>query len=260
MQAVDQLQQGIVEHPWRAGLYAFMVCVVVFALVLGLDRLLRPDSFPVKRVSFEGEFQNVQEQALSAAVVDSARGNFFLLNLDTIRARAVQTPWVHQVTVRRQWPDGIHIRFTEQELVARWGTQAWVNQHGETVHLRGAPGVEGLPRLSGPEGTSARMLEHYRRLEALLAPAGLRISALTLTPRHSWLVALSNGMSLVLGREEPEPKIERFVRMYPTVVAPQQARIKRIDLRYTNGFAVEWDGRLAPPRAAEPIATGVKEG
>ena len=259
MQAIEQLQQGILEHPWRAGLYAFTAVVAVFALVMAVDLVLRPTSFPVKHVSFEGEFNHVDEQALTAAVVERVRGNFLLVDLDAVRERAAQTPWVHQVTVRRVWPDGIHVAFTEQQLVARWGAQAWVNAQGEAVQLRGESGPAGLPRLNGPDGMSARVLEHYQKLSTLLAPLGLQIMTLTLSARHSWALELSNKLVLTLGREEPEPRIERFVRMYPAVAASQMRRLRRVDLRYTNGFAVEWEGAAAVTPGTS-ITTGSIEG
>jgi cell division protein FtsQ len=106
---------------------------------------------------------------------------------------------------------------------------------------------------------SGRVLEHYQQLAALLAPVGLQITTLTLTPRHSWRIELDNRLVLTLGREAPEPKLERFVRMIPVVAASQSRRMRRIDLRYTNGFAVEWEGpAVVLPGTA--ITTGSIEG
>jgi len=260
MRTIEQFQQSVLEHPWRAGLYAFTAVVASFALVLTADMVLRPTSFPVKQMSFEGEFRHVDEHALTAAVVEHVRGNFLLVDLDTVRKHAARTPWVHRVSVQRLWPDGIHIRFTEQALVARWGSQAWVNNEGEVVQLRSKDGPAGLPRLHGPDGMSARVLDHYQKLSALFAPVGIQIESLMLTARHSWQIGLSNGLTLTLGREEPEHKVERFVRMYPAVVASQSRRPRRIDLRYTNGFAVEWGGGTAAAAPGISITTGSIEG
>src|SRR4030067_1185282 len=121
MPSFEALQQHIVERPWRAGLYAFGVLALATLVLLTADTVLRPESFAVRSLSFEGEFRHVDQQALTTAVMDSVRGNFFLLDLDAIRERARAVPWVHEVTVRRRWPDGVHIRFGEQQLVARWG-------------------------------------------------------------------------------------------------------------------------------------------
>jgi cell division protein FtsQ len=260
MPALDVLRQRIAERPWRAGLYAFGTLAVATLVLLGTDTVLRPESFAVRNLSFEGEFRHVEQQALTAAVMDSVRGNFFLLDLDAIRERARKVPWVYEVTVRRRWPDGVHIRFSEQQLVARWGKSGWVNAQGEYVNLQGREGQDGLPLLAGPQGMQARVLEHYRNLNAILRPVALQVTALTLTDRHAWNIVLQNGLVLTLGREEPEPKVERFARVYPRALAAQVARAKRIDLRYTNGFSVEWANRSGAPRASEITATGLNEG
>lgn len=259
MPAFETLQQHLVERPWRAGLYAFVVLVFATLVLLAVDTLLRPESFAVRSLSFEGEFRQVDQQALKAAVIQSVRGNFYLLNLDEIRERARTVPWVHDVTVRRHWPDGVHIRFSEQRLVARWGKNGWVNAQGEYVNLQGREGPAGLPRLVGPEGLQERVLEHYRRLNEILAPAQLQVAALTLTDRHSWNIVLHNGLVLTLGREAPEQKVERFARIYPRTLSAQAARAKRVDLRYTNGFSVEWANRSGAPRTSEIMATGLNE-
>ena len=260
MATFESLQQRIAGRPWHAGLYAFGVLALATFVLLVVDYVLRPESFPVRNMSFEGEFQQVDQQALAAAVVDSVRGNFFLLNLDAVRERARRVPWVHDVTVRRRWPDGVHIQFSEQQLAARWGKSGWVNVQGEYVDLRGQEGPLDLPLFSGPQGMQARLLEHYQKLNEILAPAQLQISALTLTDRHSWNIVLHNGLMLTLGREAPEAKVERFARVYPQALAAQVARAKRVDLRYTNGFSVEWTNRSGAPRTGEIMATGLNEG
>jgi cell division protein FtsQ len=260
MPSFEAFQQHIVERPWRAGLYAFGALAFVTTVMLAADTVLRPESFAVRSLSFEGEFRQVDQKALTAAVMDSVRGNFFLLDLDAIRERARTVPWVHEVTVRRRWPDGVHIQFCEQQLVARWGKSGWVNAQGEYVNLRGREGPAGLPLLTGPEGLQARVLEHYRKLNEILAPAELQVASLTLTDRHSWNILLQNGLVLTLGREEPEPKVERFARIYPRALAAQVTRAKRVDLRYTNGFSVEWVPRTGTPREMEIMATGLIEG
>ena len=260
MPSFEALQQHLVERPVRAGLYAFGLLTLATLVLLATDTVLRPESFAVRQLSFEGEFQNVDQQVLTAAVMNSVRGNFFLLDLDAIRERARTVPWVHVVTVRRTWPDGVHIRLSEQQLVARWGQSGWVNAQGDHVDLQGREGPPGLPLLTGPDGLQQRVLEHYRRLNDILAPVQLQVTALTLTDRHSWNIVLHTGLVLTLGREEPETKVERFARAYPRALAAHAGRAKRVDLRYTNGFSVEWAHRTGTPRASEIMETGLNEG
>lgn len=261
MAALETLRHNIAEHPLRAGLVAFGALAALGTALFAVDYVLRAETFPVRDVSLEGEFRHVDERALAAAVVEAARGNFLLLDLDAVRQRAQTVPWVHEVTVRRRWPDGVHVRFTEQHLVAGWAAGGWVNARGEHVDLRGQAGPEGLPVLSGPAGHEAQLLEHYQRLDEILAPAGLRLARLTLTERHSWNMLLDNGLTLTLGREAPEAKVARFTRAWPYTLAMQAGRVRRVDLRYTNGFAVEWSNRAGGAGTTGGlIAAGLKEG
>lgn len=260
MPSLEAVQQSIAERPWRAGVLAFGTVLASAVVLFSVDYVLRPQSFPVRSVSFAGEFKHVDEKALAVAVMDSVRGNFFLLNLDAVRERARSVPWVYDATVRRLWPDGVQIAFSEQQLAARWGQVGWVNVQGDYVDLKGQPGPDGLPQLAGPEGMQDRLLEHYRQLSQILAPANLHVASLTLTPRHSWNMVLDNGLTLTLGREEPEPKVARFARVYPQALAAQAAKIRCVDLRYTNGFSVEWANPANAPRASEIVVTGSKEG
>ena len=260
MTSLDAVQQSIAERPWHAAALVFGTLLAVAVLLFSVDYVLRPQSFPVRSVSFAGEFKHVDEKALAAAVMSSVRGNFFLLDLDAVRERARSVPWVYDVTVRRLWPDGVQVAFSEQQLVARWGQTGWVNVQGDYVDLKGQPGPDGLPLLAGPEGMQDRVLDHYRQLSGILAPEKLQVASLTLTPRHSWSIVLDNGIALTLGREEPEAKVARFARVYPQALAAQAARIRRVDLRYTNGFAVQWVNPANAPHAPEIVVTGSKEG
>lgn len=229
------------DHPLKTVLLAVVMLGVTLGAVAGLDYLLRADTFPVRNVSFEGDFKRVQQRLLAEAVAERASGNFFSLDLEAVRKRAEAVPWVHRVTVRRRWPDGVHIQFTEQQLVARWGESAWVNGDGEVVELSGQAGPEGLLRLSGPPGTHAEVLAQWRRLEPVARTHALGVARLRLTPRYTWEIELSNGLRLLAGRGAPYDHFARFMEIYRQAMAGRAAHIGHVDLRYTNGFAVEWN-------------------
>src|SRR4030065_728432 len=91
-----------------------------------------------------------------------------------VKARVEALPWVYTASVRRQWPQDVHVRFTEQQLAARWGDGAFLNQAGDVVRVAlNDPSAE-LPRLEGPEGTGPQVLEHYKKLGQILAVGGLQ--------------------------------------------------------------------------------------
>lgn len=230
------------DPSFKAGLIMLWALLFLVAAALTLDWLLRADKFLTENVEFEGRFEHVNKQQLVESVKNHVRGNFFVLDLDAIKAKVESLPWVYRASVRRKWPRDLHIHFSEQRFVARWGHDGWLNDVGELVKL-GDLSIE-LPRLSGPEGTHALVLARYQIINDILEPINLQPIAVTLTSRRTWRVQLNNGVVLILERHDPDTKVERFARVYKRVLAHYADRVRQVDLRYTNGFSVEW---IDPP-------------
>lgn len=256
---------------FKAAVLLFSLLSVLLVLAFGADWLLRTDHFPVRNVRFEGEFKHVTQQELQTAVMNVVRGNFFLLNLEAVKARVESLPWVYRASVRRQWPQDVHVQFTEQQLAARWGNSAYLNQAGDVMRVTLSDPSAELPQFEGPNGAGAQVLDHYKKLGQILAVVGLKLENITLTPRRVWRLVVSNGdtggripgatMIIVLDRDQPEYKLERFARVYAQALKHQGAKISQIDLRYTNGFAVQQAGAQAAGHRdtsghADAIGTG----
>ncbi|MEK7735404.1 MAG: FtsQ-type POTRA domain-containing protein [Pseudomonadota bacterium] len=222
------------------------------ALLATVDRLLAPAALPLQHVRFEGEFRRVSENELGQAVLPAVGRNFLLLDLDAVKQRVQSLPWVYRASVRRAWPRDLHVEFLEQQIVARWGERDWVNHAGEAVTL---PRVTDLPKdmpwLHGPDGTSTEVLSLYQQLAPIFAAQGLLLERLLLTPRRSWQLAVLDGrtgsrFTLLLDRIETARKAERFARSYAQALAARAAEIRQVDLRYANGFAVQWRNTIQP--------------
>lgn len=244
---------------FQAALITFTALLVLLAVLFGTDWLLRADSFPVRNVRFEGEFRHVTQAELNAAVKDVVRSNFLTVDLDAVKAEVEGVAWVQSASVRRYWPRDVYVQFTEQRPVARWGADAWLNDRGQVVRVQADDLPSDALQLSGPDGTGEQVLNEYRALQPILAAAKLDIRALALSSRRTWHIDLTNGLVLVLDRDSPERKVERFVRAYTRSLASQVGAIRQVDLRYTNGFAVQWAGARSmpaelPTRDAKPVA------
>lgn len=250
---VEHIVQLGKQPPVRRTLVWFTVFASIVVSLLVIDWVLRADTLPVQEISFEGEFEKVTRAELEAAVIGRVNGNYLMMNLQDIKKSLEAIPWVYEASVRRKWPSGIYVSFIEQDIVARWGKAAWLNRFGDEVYLgRKSSSLELLPYLAGPKGTNVTVLETYNYFNALAEEAGMKLTALVYGKRRNWEMRMDNGITVVLGRQQPVNYLERFIRVYPHVLANRASIISRVDLRYTNGFAVAW----AP--AADKVSVRMK--
>ncbi|MCK7580247.1 MAG: hypothetical protein MZV65_34460 [Chromatiales bacterium] len=161
-----------------------------------------------------------------------------------------------EVTVRRRGRTAVHVRFSEQQLRGALGRRRLAQcAAASRLTSTAQPGPAGLPLLAGPDRTARpQVLEHYRRAERDPgAGRRCRWRALTLDRRGTpGACELDNGLAL-----DARPRRARgqgwraSSRAWPrTARRARPARRRRVDLRYTNGFAVEWSSRAGARAAA----------
>lgn len=221
---------------------SIMAAGLVLAGILGWlwSVLSDPRTLPFKAVQVDGSFKHVAANAVRDAAAPYLAGNFFTVDVDEVQ-RAVQAlPWVRYAEVRRRWPDTVQIVVTEQAALAQWGADALVNDAGEVFQPPRASFPEALPVMQGPEGSGPLVTRTYREMSQILAPLQVSLARLVLDDRRAWQLELDNGMQVMLGRGEPHARLLRFARFYHRALQGQEAAVERVDLRYSNGFAVRW--------------------
>lgn len=238
-----------VRRPWGLWLVATFV-VADLLLILGFAgaRLLDPETLPIREVFIEGEFRQLKPRALEALVEREVRGGFFTVRVAEVQHGLRRDPWVKAASVSREWPDGLRVTVYEERAVARFGARGLLNPEGVLFDPPAASYPPGLPLLEGPEGSEAQILARYRSLTELLGKAGLEARGLARDARGSWRFALTDGPVVLVGREDFEPRVRRFLANYPRIACAGRGVVARVDLRHTNGFAVSFAPNAAPRR------------
>ena len=77
-----------------------------------------------------------------------------------------------------------------------------------------------------------------------------------LDERGAWELAISDGLRVKLGRQAVNERLERFIALASPMVAKRLAEISYVDMRYTNGFSVGWNGRSSLAVAPTEVAEG----
>lgn len=220
---------------------ALLLMVVLLAGEWTAMRVTDPQTMQVKSVQVEGVFRHVQPAEVKQIAASFSERGFLGFDVERLRTAIEGLPWVRKAVVKRVWPDVLQITLEEQTAVARWGVTGLVNSDGELFFPEPDPSLRELVTLHGPDGNGAVVLARYRSVDRLLKEHDLRVVRLEQDERRAWMVTLSSGMKLLLGRKESEARLARFIQLYPKVLVMWEKAIDEIDLRYTNGFAVRWD-------------------
>ena len=156
--------------------------------------------------------------------------------------------------MRKQWPDVLFVKVVEHRPFAWWGEERLLSERGRIFPSKGVVVPKALPHFDGPESRSADLVALYNESRAMFAAEGLDVRALRIDARGSWSMTLSNGAELLIGRDDARLRLSRFARLLPQL-SWKGRPLGRADLRYTNGFALRWQG----PSPGSTEATQVQD-
>lgn len=224
---------------------SLLVALVAAALPLAQ----RLDDHTVNSVRVAGEFRHVSRDTLERVVADQITKGFFEVDVEAVRNASRALPWVREASVRRVWPDALHVAIVEREPVARWNDDALMEADGALFRPAGrAKGLD-LPKLYGPAESEREVLAAHGRFRAALGPLGGGMESLRLLDRGGWQLLLANGTTLVLAEGQDAATLKRFARAASREIAEHLDRIEQVDLRYAGGFAVRL--RKVPDEGSE---------
>ena len=221
-----------------------MVVAIFVALVTGWQ-FIKPEFnglMPIENVRIESAFKNLPLIALRQQVLSVLSGGYFTVDIDAIRNRLLELPWVEDVSVRRQWPSGLHIRVVEKRAVAFWGKESLLSDRGELFMPVSVDRDQQLPQLEGPEGFHQKVWAFLQEINRNIKSMDVEVKRLALDERRAWELNISNNnfnkdIEIRLGRTNIEHRLARFVHIFSNSTA-ELGEIGFIDLRYPNGFAI----------------------
>lgn len=236
----------------RIAAWVLAIALVALPVVAVVNGWVGAERWPLTRLRVHGELKRVDAAQLRAAVLPHAQRGFFAVRLQDAQDAVQKLPWVEHAEVRKRWPDVLEINIVEHRPFARWGKDRLLSESGRLFPLPAGLPVAGLPQLGGPDSRAQEVVALYNESKQLFAPLGLDVRALAMDARGSWSLELGNGAEVVVGRADARPRLVRFARMLPQLLARHPQPLKRADLRYTNGFALSWgDAPSAAPQSTQ---------
>lgn len=225
---------------WYRFILLFIMAGLMSLLYWGWCYLRKPTTLPFHQVRLIYPLQHIDTKQISQLAWDHIEGGFFSLNVEELKKALQHQPWITQVSIRREWPDTLALSIQEKHPEARWGALGVLSSEGEVFYPTPKSIPNDLPTIIAPERQRKKILTNFQKLSDDLQLLGLGVKILTVTPRGIYQLTLSNGIPVMIGRDNVLQRFRRFVDLYSQVIAGKEREVINVDLRYPNGFAVQW--------------------
>ena len=213
---------------------------LLLPLLLGGIYLNQSDEvLPIRSIQLQGDFEYLDQRELEATLRDYIGQGFFSLDIHQLRQALKANSWAESVSVRRVWPDKLRVVIREKKPVARWDDENLLSDTAK-VFRAASKDFPQLPLVHADNHSPAWVLRQFHRLNARFEAVDERLVSLRVDSRGALDVELINGLQIKLGRDDIDHKVDRLVRIYQQQILPRREQIRRLDLRYSNGFAVAW--------------------
>lgn len=194
-----------------------------------------------------GVASKAEQQQVIGYVKPIIQKNYFTSDLEQIRDRTLEISWVDHVVISRAWPNAIRIRIIPHHAIARWGTGRLLSDDGDVFTEAVPQQHNNLPLLHGPTSQAQLMMRRYNEINQLFQPLNIHLKELYLTERMTWFMQFDSGLRVIVDQDQTMSKLQRLSRLAAQDLRPVWSQMTTIDLRYRNGFAIQWKGN--PPVA-----------
>lgn len=238
------------------GIVAVLTIVVVVFIIaqMTINHFRNPGRFPIRTVVVEGAYQYTGQGQLKNRVMSQASRGFFNLDIATIQKEVEGLPWVEKAYVRRVWPESINVLIEEHTPVARWGRDGLVSDKfklffpprmAESQDALLNDMVSDLPVLHSPARRHAALLKLHEQTQPLFKAIEAPLVGIKEDERRSVTLMLDGDVQVIIGHRLIAERIERFADIFRAYVAPVYDDVARVDMRYTNGFAMARKSELS---------------
>jgi len=226
---------------------SFSVLVIsagIYAIYQGMNQ-------PLENVHFNARFERINTLDIEKVLANYKHEKLMSIDLDNLHNELESIAWVDRVSVKRKFPAALMVELSEHVAAARWGKNGLLNTRGELILKDARFLPPELPQLEGPDGTEWQVAQQYLELRKTVLSYGLNINYLGMDARGAWSFELSSGVKVKIGREATDLRFYRFSnRVLPLLFELTQIA-SAVDMRYSNGFAVQWQEPQTIPENSE---------
>lgn len=224
-----------------------MSVLIVFASVsyMGLYGINQWSKiWPVKKVILKGDNFFLNQQDIVELVKQNSVNGMLTIDINYLQWLVKNNEWVNSVNVRKLWPDTLVFNIQEHQPVVRFN-EFVLTQQGTRIEL--TDGLSEIKHLDKIElvginqltkGDDFLIWKEFELMKQEFNLIGLTLVQLNVDSIRSWSLLFKNKMQVIIGKKERRKKLKQLNDVYAFI--ENRHKIKKIDLRYHNGFSVEW--------------------
>lgn len=228
---------GNVKSAW-----VFIGALVVLLSAATYSLSFFKSEMPIEHVTVKGDFYQIDKKELETTLAPLVGANYLDVDLKKIKENLMSFSWVQSVEVRKIWPASLEVSVIENQAIATWGEDGFVNQFGkvfkpETVNKEF---LIGIPDLNGLDKQSDLVLSTYVELSELSRRSGLKIIQFSLVANNYWQLKFDQGSEILLAKGREFQSLNTFLEVYQQSLKNSKQHLARVDMRYNNGFSVQF--------------------
>ncbi len=232
---------------WQFSLTKLLfLCFIAIACITAYGGLRAVDSVlnvPVEEIKVSGDLQYQDKKEVEDIISQYVDNGFVQVDIERLYKQLSALPWVYRLSIKRQLPNGLLITIDEQKAVAYWNDDSLLNNYGEVFKPKKLPEIAGMPAFSGNKQQPVIAL--YKQLQNHLVETQKPIRALQITRRNTVNVVLADQTVLVMSLKDIDRQLRHWQDIHQALDSAQINSIEKVDLRYSNGAAVQWKKHVA---------------
>ena len=197
--------------------------------------------FPIKIISIESKLINSSKENIFKTTKNYLKTkSFFTMDINYLKEEIEKIDWVSIANIKRIYPSEVKITITEHSPVAIWNNDYYLNDKGK-IFL--ANKIEGnFPLIISNSNRNNILFEYFSLFSkgALENKINEKVKKIEENDIRSLSITLMSNITIMLGSKNINEKIGIFFKAYKTLNSSDLKKIRYIDMRYSNGFAIGW--------------------
>lgn len=181
------------------------------------------------QVVVHGVMEVERQQDIKSLINESSHSGGLLISALEVAEAIQNLPWTRDVKVWRTVANVLHIEVGAKQAMARLDERTVLTAVGDVISQSSTGENDEQAK------TDAQILDLIR---TRFADSGIAVSEFEHTIK-GWNVVLVNGDSVLLGRDELEHRLDRFMTVYAELTKSQSNTTVTADARYEHGVAIK---------------------